>query len=89
MNEMHKARFFTDMMVRNTERRVNRIHSKLSDKITFGKHRGKTIETIILEDPNYIRWALDSIPNFDLDEEAKKVWRNRMLAKEADETEQS
>jgi hypothetical protein len=63
------------------------IYHGLKDKVDFGKHRMKTWETVILEDPEYIRWAFDNIPNFFLDEEATKVWRNRMLAKEADEKE--
>ena len=57
----------------------------LKDKIDFGKYRMKTYEDVILEDPDYIQWAFDSIPGFYLDEEATKVWRNRMLAKETDE----
>lgn len=61
----------------------------LKDKVGFGKHRTRTWEEVIFEDPDYVQWAFDSIPNFYLDEEATKVWRNRMLAKEADEEEQS
>lgn len=59
----------------------------LKDKITFGKHRGKTWETVIFEDPEYIQWVFDNIKNFFLDEEATKVWRNHMLAVEAEEVE--
>lgn len=58
---------------------------RLKDKIDFGKYRMRTWEDVILEDPEYIQWAFDNIKNFFLDEEATKVWRNRMLAKEADE----
>lgn len=83
----HKKRFFTDQMVHKTEKRTrtDKIYYKLSDKLTFGKHLTRTIENVILEDPEYIQWAFDSIPDFFLDEEATKVWRNRMLAIEGEE----
>ena len=57
----------------------------LKDTVGFGKYRTKTWEEVIFEDPEYVQWAFDSIPKFYLDEEATNVWRNRMLAKEADE----
>lgn len=60
---------------------------KLTDRVAFGKHRSETWEAVIFNDPEYIQWAFDSIPGFDLDEEAKQVWRNRMLAIEQEETE--
>lgn len=58
---------------------------KLNDKVGFGKHRNKTWEQVIFDDPDYIQWCFDSIKDFFLDEEATKTWRNRMLAKEGEE----
>jgi len=44
---------------------------KLTDKIQFGKHNGKTIQEIIDKDVTYIEWAIQTIENFDLDDEAE------------------
>ena len=43
---------------------------KLTDKITFGKHKGETLEEVILSNPTYIEWALDEIDSFEIDDEA-------------------
>jgi hypothetical protein len=42
----------------------------LKTKIAFGKHKGETIQEIIDEDSSYIEWCLDTIDDFELDEEA-------------------
>lgn len=42
----------------------------LSDKLTFGKHKGSTIEEVLEDDPNYIEWAIDEIEWFELDQNA-------------------
>lgn len=46
---------------------------KLTDTMTFGKHKGKRIEQILEDDPTYIRWALNSIPNFEMLKEVRKA----------------
>lgn len=43
----------------------------LQDRLDFGKHRGKTLEEVIEEDPRYIRWALREIDRFDITEAAE------------------
>jgi len=49
----------------------------LSDKLTFGKHKGCTIEEIIEDDPGYLEWAIDEIEWFELDEvAARKLEKN-------------
>ncbi|MCC7158852.1 MAG: hypothetical protein IT281_04880 [Ignavibacteria bacterium] len=85
----HKNRFYTDRVVRETNRRIATIknHYKLTDSFNFGKHKNKTIEEVIECDPEYIQWALDSIAHFALDAEAKQIWNNRMLAIEGEEVE--
>jgi hypothetical protein len=39
----------------------------LSDKLTFGKYKGYTIEEILEDDPSYLEWAIDEIEWFELD----------------------
>lgn len=48
----------------------NKIY-KLDSIIDFGKHKGKTIEDVIIENVTYIEWAIGKIKWFNLDEKAK------------------
>lgn len=43
---------------------------KLTDSITFGKHKGEVIQEIIDDDPDYLAWAIDEIVWFELDDQA-------------------
>ncbi len=43
---------------------------KLTDKMTFGKYRGDTVQEVIDNAPSYIEWALDEVNGFELDDEA-------------------
>ena len=36
----------------------------ITDTIRFGKHKGKTIKDIAMDDPSYITWMLRNIPAF-------------------------
>lgn len=36
----------------------------IEDKIQFGKHKGKTVKQIAIDDPGYITWMLSNIPAF-------------------------
>jgi hypothetical protein len=36
----------------------------ISDTISFGKHKGKTIKEIAIDDPSYVTWMLRNIPAF-------------------------
>lgn len=36
----------------------------LSDKFKFGKHRGQSLCDVIADDPTYINWCVDTIPDF-------------------------
>ena len=60
----------------------------LKDTVSFGKYRSKNWEWVIMNDPDYVSWLFDNNSHFDLDHEAKEVWRNRMLAKEAGQPDQ-
>lgn len=35
-------------------------HYELTDKLTFGKHKGKTIEEVLLNDSRYLGWLLNN-----------------------------
>jgi hypothetical protein len=36
----------------------------IEDKILFGKHKGKTVKQIAIDDPGYITWMITNIPAF-------------------------
>lgn len=42
----------------------------LKDILTFGKHKGETVQYAIDDDAQYIDWAFSNIEWFDLDAEA-------------------
>lgn len=44
----------------------------LTDILNFGKYRGRCLQTIIREDPQYIDWARNNISYFELDDEAEE-----------------
>lgn len=39
--------------------------SKLSDRITFGKHKGKTVEQLLSESPSYLVWLIEKTERTD------------------------
>jgi hypothetical protein len=39
----------------------------LEDELTFGKHKGKTIEKVCEDTPYYIQWCLENVSDFTLD----------------------
>lgn len=43
---------------------------QLEDKIWFGKHKGKRIVDLIIENPKYIDWCMQNIERFHLSKEA-------------------
>ena len=45
----------------------------LENKLNFGKHKGKTIDEILHEDPTYIRWCLENIDWFKLSKKDEKT----------------
>ncbi len=53
-----------------SELQAKRTNLSLTDKITFGKYRGDTVQEVIDNTPSYIEWALDEIDWFELDDEA-------------------
>lgn len=44
---------------------------KLSDRLTFGKHKGKTLEEVCEMAPSYVDWALENGAISALDGEAR------------------
>ena len=43
-------------------------------KFTFGKWKGKCIGEIIMTDFQYIKWCIDNIPSFEMNEEEKALY---------------
>ena len=40
----------------------------LYDALNFGKHKDESITNIIADDPQYLKWCLENISDFRLDE---------------------
>lgn len=38
--------------------------------LEFGKHKGKTVQLVMKEDPNWLHWALQNIKDFKLNKNA-------------------
>lgn len=43
--------------------------ANLEDKLDFGKHKGKSIDWILDNEPTYIEWCIENITKFELDNE--------------------
>lgn len=43
----------------------------LDDEMPFGKHKGKQISDLLDDDPRYLLWAYNEIPDFALTDEAE------------------
>lgn len=39
---------------------------KLNTILKFGKHKGKTVEQVLNNDPTYIRWCLKNVDFFEM-----------------------
>lgn len=46
-------------------------------KFTFGKWKGKCIGEIMMIDFQYIKWCIDNIPSFEMNEEEKALYNTR------------
>lgn len=53
-------------------------------KLTFGKHKGYTIEYVLYEAPEYLVWASENVSFFKLD--PKVLARAKESGRELDET---
>lgn len=42
----------------------------LKNKITFGKYKGQTLNQVINHDPQYVRWAIHTVPWFGISDKA-------------------
>lgn len=43
---------------------------KLTDKFTFGKHKGESLSHVIGSDPTYVEWCIDEIEGFSISDRA-------------------
>lgn len=50
----------------------------LSDRLPFGKHKGKTIDKLIASDMSYLTWCLDKVEGFELDARAQEKYENEL-----------
>lgn len=39
----------------------------LDTALDFGKHRGRTVEDLLGDDPRYLLWALENVERFEVD----------------------
>lgn len=51
---------------------------KLTDKISFGRHKGEAIQDIIDDDITYIEWAIDTVDGFELDDDALEFFNEAL-----------
>jgi hypothetical protein len=42
----------------------------INNVLEFGKHKGKTVQQVMKEDPNWLHWALQNISTFKLNRNA-------------------
>lgn len=49
----------------------------LNDKIYFGKYREEKVKTILKDDPDYLKWALENVENFNLTKDLKEKLKNK------------
>ena len=56
----------------------------LNDVVQIGKYKNQIVKWlyVIDKDPMYVEWLMNNVKSFDLDDEAKKYWRDIMLGKE-------
>jgi uncharacterized protein (DUF3820 family) len=40
----------------------------LDHVLTFGRHRGRTIEDVLEDDPRYLLWVCENVDDFELDD---------------------
>ena len=43
-----------------------RAFDKPTDRFTFGKHKGETIEGVIQSEPQYVRWCIGNVGGFSI-----------------------
>ena len=55
---------------------------ELSEKLTFGKYKGKTVADVLVEDPSYIVWAHENVDFFKVSTE---IYQIAVVAKEDQE----
>ena len=50
----------------------------LYSRLRFGKHFGETVQEVIVNDPEWLEWALDNVVGMKLTPEAEKELDVRM-----------
>lgn len=47
------------------------VHTHKSE-LRFGKHKGKSVETVLVDDAQWLQWAVQKIPTFKVSEPLSK-----------------
>lgn len=42
---------------------------EIDEVFAFGKHKGETLDEVIVDDPGYVDWCLSEVDGFELDDE--------------------
>lgn len=50
----------------------SRHYENFTDRIDFGKHKGKIIDDVITEDPGWLKWAVLNIAGFSISEKIER-----------------
>ena len=50
----------------------------LDSRLGFGKHKGVEVWRLIEEDPDYLKWCIENMPGFSLDNEAFTEYQNKI-----------
>lgn len=61
-------------VLKKTAARPRRRTLSLNDVFLFGKHKGETIKSVIVGEPWYVRWCIDNVEGFKLDNDAYKMY---------------
>lgn len=46
---------------------------------TFGKYKNHSLRFVLWNDPEYVQWCVDTLDDFELDEEALELLQNEEL----------
>ncbi len=50
---------------------------KLDTDMPFGKHKGKQVEDLVEDEPDYMRWMAENSDNVEFDEEVLEALEKR------------
>ncbi len=78
MSEVKEVKIEKIVFSKTNPRKEFHKNSLVGEVFHWGKHKGTSVEAVILADPNYIQWCLDNIPEFCLSVGAKHSLNERL-----------